>query len=87
MSTIHDYFLNLLNFQKCINTIDELLQEAEKIRVTAEQSKLEVTKLRDEAEALAGRVAVTSAEVAKQEAQEKSERALIDDVSSLGVNG
>lgn len=49
--------------------------------MTTEQSKVEVSKLRDEAGALAGRVAVTSAQVADQEAVESSQRNLIDDVS------
>lgn len=59
-----------------------LLQEAEQVRMTTGKSVEEASKLRDDADALAGRVAVTSREVANQEAVENSQRTLIDDVSS-----
>lgn len=50
--------------------------------MTTGNSVEEASKLRDDADALAGRVAVTSREVANQEAVENSQRTLIDDVSS-----
>lgn len=59
-----------------------LSQEAEKVRMTTEKSKVEASKLRDDANALEGRVAVTSKQVDNQEAVENSQRMLIDDVSS-----
>lgn len=57
-------------------------QEAEKVRMTTGKSIEEASKLRDDADALAGRVAVTSKQVDNQEAVESSQRMLIDDVSS-----
>lgn len=65
-----------------LHDIVGLLQEAEQVRMTTGKSVEEASKLRDDADALAGRVAVTSREVANQEAVESSQRTLIDDVSS-----
>lgn len=52
------------------------------MRMTTGKSKGEASKLRDDAGALEGRVAVTSKQVDNQETVESSQRMLIDDVSS-----
>lgn len=65
-----------------LNVSVGLSQEAEKVRMTTGKSIEEASKLRDDADALAGRVAVTSKQVDNQEAVESSQRMLIDDVSS-----
>lgn len=56
-------------------------QEADDIKVVAGKSKEEASKLRDEAEVLAGRVTVTATEVDNQERKVQGDQKIIDSVS------
>ena len=55
-----------------------LVKEADEIRKSAETTKSEAGKLRDEADVLAGRVAVTSTKVEELENQSKKDQELTD---------
>lgn len=58
-----------------------MIKEADEIRRSAETTKSEAGKLRDEADVLAGRVAVTSSKVEELENQAKKDQEFTDLVS------
>ncbi|XP_054274289.1 laminin subunit gamma-1-like isoform X2 [Macrosteles quadrilineatus] len=68
--------------QEQLKFANNTAQEAEKIKTLAEESKAEAKDLRDEAEVLAGRVAITAALVAEQENKARVDQQLVDNAKT-----